>query len=469
MNNPKIGLLPLYLELYDRCSPEIRPRIDAFYSKIALKLKETGLMVEEVPVCRLSEEFNRAILLFEQKEVDAVVTLHLAYSPSLESEGALKKTKLPIIILNTTPDYSFDQRTDPEAVSYNHGIHGVQDMCNLLLRNNKKFIICAGHFEHSDVLARTASAARAAKVLQSLRKARVGLAGEPFKGMGDFSIPFEEMFKDLGITVIPYDSSKGRAVIAGVTEEEIRAEYERDLQRFNIDVKLNKECYERSVRTALGVRKWIKEERLSAFSINFNDVGQKNTGLPVMPFVECAAALSEGIGYAGEGDVLTAAFAGALLSVYKETTFTEMFCPDWEHGSIFMSHMGEFNYALAAEKPFLTEKPFPFTGAQNPTAAYATLKSGKAVLINLAPLGNGKYGLLAVPGEMLPVQGENRLSLSVNGWFKPQMELPDFLESYSRYGGTHHSVLVYGDVTDVTKEIMSLGKFMNWDTHVLKP
>jgi L-arabinose isomerase len=463
MNNPKIGLLPFYVELYDRYSPEIRPRIDAFYKQIALKLKEAGLIVEEVPVCRLAEEFDKAILLFEQKDVDALVTLHLAYSPSLESEEALKKTKLPIIVLDTTPDYSFDHRTDQEAVSYNHGIHGVQDMCNLLLRNDKKFIICAGHFEHSDVLARTVSAARAAKIVRLLRKARVGLAGQPFKGMGDFSIPFEEMKRDLGITVIPYDPAKGRSVISGITEEEIRPEYERDTRRFNFDVKLSKECYERSAKTALGIRKWVKDERLSAFSINFNDAGEKN-GLPVMPFVECATAMSEGIGYAGEGDVLTAAFTGALLSVYKDTTFTEMFCPDWEHGSIYMSHMGEFNYALSAEKPFLTEKPFPYTAAGNPMVAYGTLKSGEALLINLAPFGKGKYGLIAVPGEMLPVQGENRLNLSVNGWFKPRMELPDLLESYSRYGGTHHSVLVYGGTTT---EMISLGKFMHWDTHVL--
>jgi len=34
--------------------------------------------------------------------------------------------------------------------------------------------------------------------------------------------------------------------------------------------------------------------------------------------------MSRGIGYAGEGDVLTAALTGALLSVYPDTSFTEV-------------------------------------------------------------------------------------------------------------------------------------------------
>jgi hypothetical protein len=32
---PVIGLLPLYLELYDRSSPEMRPGIEGFYQKAA--------------------------------------------------------------------------------------------------------------------------------------------------------------------------------------------------------------------------------------------------------------------------------------------------------------------------------------------------------------------------------------------------------------------------------------------------
>lgn len=116
MRNPKVGLLPLYLELYDRTDPQIRPAIDACRMKVANALKAQGMEVIHVPVCRIEPEFREAVREFEKQDADAIVTLHLAYSPSLESEKALAETKLPIIVLDTTPDYYYDQFTSPDAL-----------------------------------------------------------------------------------------------------------------------------------------------------------------------------------------------------------------------------------------------------------------------------------------------------------------------------------------------------------------
>ena len=89
----KIGLLPLYIELYDQVSPEVRPRMEAFYEEIAKQIEERGIDVERTEdFCRLEPEFEKAIADFEATKVDAIVTLHMAYSPSLESIEALKKT-----------------------------------------------------------------------------------------------------------------------------------------------------------------------------------------------------------------------------------------------------------------------------------------------------------------------------------------------------------------------------------------
>ena len=141
-----------------------------------------------------------------------------------------------------------------------------------------------------------------------------------------------------------------------------------------------------------------------------------------------------------------------------------MFCPDWEHGSVFLSHMGEFNYLSANEKPTMYEKPFPYSNAENPTVAFATLKPGRAVFMNLAPFGNGKYTLTLAPGKMLAIEGENSQRTSVNGWFSPDVSLETFLERYSAVGATHHSVLVYGDELETLK---SLGKFLGVDTEII--
>ena len=132
MEKIKIGFLPLYVKLYDDGAPAMRNRIDPFAKEIAdlLGAKE-GVEVVAADICRLESEFKTAIELFEKEEVDSIVTLHLAYSPSLESEKILKNTKLPIVILDTTPTFDFTDGEDAAVISYNHGIHGVQD--NIIL------------------------------------------------------------------------------------------------------------------------------------------------------------------------------------------------------------------------------------------------------------------------------------------------------------------------------------------------
>ena len=445
MKKPKIGFLPLYVELYDLTTPEARPDIDAFHGLAVKRLKSQGLEVVDVPVCRLAGEFEAAVQVFEKEDVDAVVTLHLAYSPSLESEEALKKVQVPIIVMDTTPDYVYDQTTDAGALMFNHGIHGVQDMCNLLRRNGKIFCIYAGHMEHSPILDRVAHAARAAMMVHALKTSRVGLVGQPFAGMGDFVIPFEEMKRDLGIQMVPYDFAEGEKRINAVTEEEIQKEFEADQDQFVMSPGLSREVYDRSARVGLAIRSWAEEEKLSAFTINFLETEGSNPGLPVMPFVECCKAMTRGLGYAGEGDVLTAALTGALLTGYEDVTFTEMFCPNWRDNSVFLSHLGEFNYKIADGTPVLEEKPFPFTSAENPTAAYKSMRPGRAVFVNLAPFGEGRYTMSIVPGQVLKAEGANTMEHAVNGWFQPDIPLPQLLERLSQAGGTHHSVLVYGE------------------------
>jgi L-arabinose isomerase len=456
MKKIRIGLLPLYLKLYDETLPHLRERLSVFYEETAKALETLGLEVERSGLCRVRDEFFAAVCRFQTKDADAIVTLHLAYSPSLESADVLAETPLPLIVLDATPDFVFDGGTDPGAILYNHGIHGVQDLCNVLKRKGKDYVIHAGHCTKSDVLARVAGSARAAAAAAAMKSARVGIVGEPFPGMGDFALPFEHMKKTIGIETVPYDFKQGRRMMDAVTDGELAEEYQKDCALFNAD-KGVESAYMKSERTGLALRRWAEKEKLTAFTVNFLAT-EKNPDFPYMPFLEACKAMERGIGYAGEGDVLTAALVGALLRAYPETSFAEMFCPSWRDGTVFLSHMGEYNLRISDGRPRLIEKDFPFTSAENPAAALAMMNKGRAVFVNLAPTQEG-YTLITAPGEMVTPEGEDRLAETVHGWLKPDCPLASFLERYSMEGGTHHAALVYGADPG---EMAVFAQFMGW-------
>lgn len=462
MKKPKVGLLPLYLELYDNAMPEVRPEIDAFQDRIVSGLRARKVDVLSTPARRLKDEFEGAVRLFEDAGVDAIVTLHLAYSPSLESVDALAGTDLPVIVLDTTLDYSYGPATDPARVMFNHGIHGVQDLCNMLIRRGKPFKIEAGHWEKSDVLDRVASWARAAMIRSRLRRARVGRIGEPFKGMGDFLVEAETLKAALGVETVPCDLAELAGLMPAEDDPAVAAEMADDLKKFKAD-SLDEAAHRRTARVSLAVRKWIAQEKLTAFTANFLAFGPA-AGVPTVPFLEASKAMARGIGYAGEGDVLTASLVGALGSIYPGVTFTEIFCPDWESNRIFLSHMGEMNLSLADSQPVLVEMPFPWADAENPVAAYGRFRGGKAVLMNLAPGPDDTFSLIVAPVEMVQVDGEDRMANSIHGWFEPPMPVAEFLEHYSQIGGTHHSALVYGELA---LEIAKFGELAGCDTYLL--
>lgn len=449
----KIGFLPLYIKLYDDIEYN-RSGLEAFYNKSAALFEEKGIKVVTADFCRIKPEFDKAVADFEKAEVDAIVTWHAAYSPSLESIEALTKTNLPIIVFDSTPTLDFAPTQNPDEIMPNHGIHGVMDMCSMLTRYGKPYAIAAGHIDDSDVIDRVCGFVRAAVAAKALSNMKVGLFGGAFDGMGDFSVDPAELKTRFGICVEDVDLDFVEKVKNSVTDNEIAAEAKADRERFVFDDNIVEEEYLAYLRSCIALRKCIKECGYNAFSANFLNVRKLGT----MPFTECCKEMENGIGYAGEGDALTAAFTGAFLSAYPETNFVEIFCPDWKNNYVFMSHMGECNYRVAAEKPLLSRTGSTFVDGSMPYAGYCRMKAGDGVYINVSR-DKDEYKLLITPAKMLPAETDN-FTHSMRGWMQPEncASTAEFLEKLSENGATHHSTFVYGAKAS---EIEFFGKLLS--------
>jgi len=457
----KIGLLPLYVKLYDDKLPELRVRMNAFYEDLAKQFEKRNIEVVRSEFCRLAEEFENTVKHYETEAVDAIVTIHIAYSPSLESIDALCHTELPIIVLDTTETLHFTNMQNPDEIMYCHGVHGVMDMCSMLTRRGKDYAIAAGHYQTSNCIDRVCGYVKAASAAKALKNARVGLVGGIFDGMGDFQVPYSELNTRFGIQVLEQSADDMKRYVMSVTENDIVTEKECNAEKYDLDASIVDDEYTDSVRSCLAVRKCIEEEKLTAFSMNFSNMGEK-AGINSAPFLEACKAMERGIGYAGEGDVLTSAFVGAFLSSYPETNFVEIFCPDWENDAVFLSHMGEINYRVADIKPCIKRVGVNYSPGNYPYVGYTRMKGGKGVYLNISR-GKDDYKLLLSAGEMVDYDNDN-FGDSMRGWMKLSTDCATFLEGLSQNGATHHSIFIYGATIE---ELKFFAKQLSIDTVVI--
>ena len=434
----KLGILPLYAPLYERIDPGSAKRAAAFAGTLARKLSCEELCAEAADVALTVADVRRALRAMEASGADAVGVLFLAYHPSMQSAPALAETKLPVILLDTTPYLDFGPMASPEQIMPCHGIHGVQDLCCVLARMGKPYLVEAGYWDSEDYPGRVVRAVRSAVIAKAFAGARVGLIGRPFEDMGDFELPFDEIRARSGVQTVPLSPATCRRAVESVTDGE--ADTEATRLRASYAVEIEDSAVLTAARTTVAIRKLVREFDLSAFSFNFLDFCE-DTGLPTIPFVAACELMREGVGYAGEGDVLTAALVGALLRVYPETSFAEMFCPDFLGDRVFLSHMGELN-ARVARRAALIDKPVPYVPpVGHAPSVGAVYKTGSAVWMNISPGKRENRAILASCHMDCPER--DAFAGAVRGWLDPRMPVTDFLEQYSRLAGTHHSALVY--------------------------
>jgi L-arabinose isomerase len=457
-SSPSFALLPLYLEVYDKARPALLPRQEGFLKRVVALLGDHGIDVTVLPVCRTRPQATSAITRAEQEGVAGIITLHLAYSPSLEAGPPLVETALPILMLDTTPALSFDISATNDDVLDNHGIHGVQDLASLLRRQGRSYTLAVGALNDPRLLSRAEAWARAARARHALRRMRVGRIGESFEGMGDFRVSDDFLRRSVGPTVVPIDVAHLGELNVRVTIEEIAAEREADRAAFDCSG-CAQQSWDRSNRDGIALRKALAEVEAQAFAFNFLCFDRKH-GVSTVPFLEASKAMARGMGYAGEGDVLTASLVAALNLCYSATTFTEMFCPDWRGGRVFMGHMGECNPALAKSKPRLVEMDYPYGPVEAPVVVVFPLRPGPAALVNLAPGPQETLSLITADVTIDDTELGPAMPAFPHFWVRPPAgDVAVFLEGFSRAGGTHHSALTPGLHA---ADLRPLAEMMGW-------
>jgi L-arabinose isomerase len=445
---PRIGVLALTLELYEQLLPALRQSRERWLRECLLPKLEPMAEVRFDRAVFNREDIEAAVRNFEAAGVDALLVTCLTYSPSQLALPVLKQTRLPILIWNTQellgvgPDFDANQMVD------NHGVHGTQDLASVLVQHSVPFEYLTSHPSDPDATDKIGDFCTAAAAVAALRHVRVGLLGYPFPGMGDFAVDTTQMAATLGcqwtaISVEEYIHRAAEADASGV--ERLMAEYR---SQYAVAADVTDAEMDATARAELALRAIVAQRRLDALTFQFMAFGEDER-TETLPFVAATRLMADGIGFAGEGDIVGAVGCWLLGRLQPPASFSEVFTTDFAGNALFMSHMGEANVAMARtdRKVPLVARPLPITRTRRRQLALVTcLQPGEATLFALCRGPNQRWRLL---GSRMHIEDYGPLDMPVPH-FKlrtTQGDVREWLTAYAKAGGPHHNAVCFGNAT----------------------
>jgi len=442
-DKPRIGLLGITQELYDDVVKDITAYQRRFGSELSSWFSSDIELLFPGPA-RNRSQIEQIVSRFNEEKLDGIMVVMLTYAPSLFVIDAFRSNRLPIILANLQPERTVAATWDMASLTYNQGIHGIQDLANCFYKLGLRPPVLSGDWKSPAFRCRLTDWALAARTISRVRKARVATFGQ-MPGMGDITADPNDIMRILGPQVDHVHVGVLNEIMAHVEPAEVEAAMARDRLNFSIASDLSEESHRYAASLYVSLRTFLVSQHYDGFCVHFDALG-KDGRFRQLHMLAASNLMAEGFGYAAEGDVLCASLMVAGQSIGRNAHFTEMYAMDFERNAFLMSHMGEGNWRVARSdsKPRLIRRELRIGGLQDPPTVLFTAQPGPATLVSLANIGGSRFRMVSLEGTILD---EAKL---------PQLEMPYFFlqpkdqsveETATRWlqsAGTHHQVLHLG-------------------------
>lgn len=442
----------------------------AEHSKIIVeKLNESGVLPYEVvwkPTlitnALIRQTFNEANV---DDECAGVITWMHTFSPAKMWIKGLQALQKPLLHLHTQYNAEIPWDTiDMDFMNLNQSAHGDIEFGHICSRMRIPRKVVVGYWKSEKVQDQIAVWSRVALAVADAHDVRCLMFGMNMNNVAVTDGDRVEFEQRLGYHVDYYPVSNLMEYWKQVTDEEADSLVEEYKKNYTIKIdESGEEVYWEKVKHAakaeIALRRVLKEEGATAFTTNFDDLGEADIndpnfiGFDQIPGLASQRLMAEGIGFGAEGDWKTACLYRSLWvmnqGLAKGCSFLEDYTLNFaaDCTSSLQSHMLEVCPLIAVNKPTL-EVHFLGIGVRKEQTARLvfTSKTGKGIKATVVDLGN-RFRLITSEVECIEPKPMPKLPVASALWV-PQPTFEIGAGAWILAGGTHHSAFSY----DITAE-----------------
>jgi L-arabinose isomerase len=456
-NKLKVGFVPVMLGAYDCIDPQIRTMLTNFWEKVVRGLGSDQMEIAAIPVAATHQEISAGCMQLTESGVDLVVVSHLCYAPSGEIAPTLLKNDFPVLLWPAQPMYEIDAaQYDYNMIILNHGLHGTQDLANILRRKGRAFGVMYEHWEKQSFHASLMEWTKAGRAVAAMKRSNPIVLGGRFEGMLDLQLDEETFIDKFGVKGTHFSLDDFSTIAKTITNKQIDERLKYCRSHFGIGDTLNEQLLRQGLRCELALRKVLEAKNSKAVGINFMEVCRHREIADAM-HLAASLLMADGFGYGGEGDWTTAMLGYGLGCAGGAVSFSEIFSAGFGDNRLVLKHWGDGNIAMAADKVLLS-KSACMTDKGNSEFAVVDFEfkpSKEATLVNLTADEHSNGQLMTIVGSIeedhLPKCSGPRAI------FKPKNpDVRDVLNRYAENGGSHHLVLMPDDSRDIITKVAKL-------------
>jgi L-arabinose isomerase len=462
---PNVGLFSIGLDTYWPQFPGLQERLAGFTEQVARKLEACQVQVTNVGLIDTPEKSVAAGHELRKADVD-LIFLHVStYALSSTVLPAVRRAKVPVVILNLAPspaiDYDTFNRLKDRTTMTGQWLAYCQacpvpEIANVFNRCHIPFYQVTGMLENDPVAwAEVSEWIEAARVAHVMEHNRLGLMGHYYGGMLDIYSDLTQQCAYFGghIEMIEVEE------LASLQREVNTAEASRRVTEFRASFDVQGDCPEnellRAARTSVALDRVVERHRLGSLAYYHKGIGNAENEHAIASIILGTSLLTaRNVPVAGEYEVKNVQAMKIMDSFGAGGSFTEYYAVDYNDDVVLMGHDGPGHIAIAQGKTKVRPLDVYHGKVGSGLSVEMSVKHGPVTLLSIVQSVEGKLSFLVAEGECVP--GPILEIGNTNSRYRFPIGARNFQNEWNLHGPAHHCTVGLGHICVKLKKLAGL-------------
>ena len=465
MHATRIGLFGIGLDTYWAQFKGLKPKLKGYLREVHRQIERPGIEVVNLGLVDNPQKAFEAGHKFRQADVDLIFLHVTTYALSSTVLPVVQRAKVPVIILNLSPeaaiDYAtFNQMGDRTAMTgewlASCGACPVPEIANVFNRARISFHQITGQLR-GDAVVKTEMDAwiDAARVANVMFHNRLGVMGHYYGGMLDIYSDMTQQCANFGGHIEIVEVDELAALRREVNAKQIKDRVALFAKSFAVQADCSKFELECAARTSVALDRLVKEHALGSMAYYYMGTGNAENEDAISSIILGNSLLTaRGIPVAGELEIKNAQAMKIMDTFGVGGSFTEYYAMDWNDDVVLMGHDGPGHIKIAQGKTKVRPLKVYHGKVGRGLSVEMSVKHGPVTLLSVVQTVDGRLELLVAEGESVP--GPILEIGNTNSRYKFSIGARAFVNNWNIHGPAHHCAVGVGHIAHKIEKLGAL-------------